>query len=666
MTVNVQNPYAEFTGNGVSTVFGFNFQVDDPSWLQAWLNGVLQTAGYTVSGIGNPDGGSVLFTTAPASGALLLIKRVVPADQQVVLKPYDAFPAEDVEGALNKLCMQLQDLLAMQAGDIQIPTSEFPGKASMMLPAAGARANMLVGFDAQGNVVVMPVSSGGSGGGVTAHDALTGLTVGNDHPQYLLAAQATAQFLQLVGGAMTGPLSLAASPTLAAHAATKSYVDQFTGSVIIQNITATPAADGQATVQAAFNLQANAQAIVRPINSILYYRWPSTLNNVYRYLGSQQGPSGWATAALDWPTSAGIPDAPSDGLAYGRDNGAWARVVKLAGDTMTGQLTLPGGGAGLQAQTVSGSAALDTASMGTHVAGSDPHPVYVQEIVVGVANGVASLDSSGKVPTSQLPASSVSTNPKNLLINGGFRINQRVYASAAVLAAGAYAHDRFKAGAAGGDYTFIQAAGPSQITIAAGKSLIQIVEDANVYGGQYVLSWAGTAQARVGVNGAAPAGAYTASPILITASNAGQTISVEFNTGTLFEPQLEVGTVSNSFEQRVYSDEMNRCQRYFEKSYSESIKPGTISTLGQTVFLNLVFGQVANNIIFKATKRIAPNIVIYNPSTGAANSMFDLTTSASGAATGVDIGTNQARGLTHFSVTGDVLSFQWTADAEIP
>lgn len=48
--------------------------------------------------------------------------------------------------------------------------------------------------------------------------------------------------------------------------------------------------------------------------------------------------------SLGWtPTSGGgggIPEAPSDGFAYGRLNAAWARALALAGGTMTGALVL--------------------------------------------------------------------------------------------------------------------------------------------------------------------------------------------------------------------------------------------------------------------------------------------------------------------------------------
>ncbi len=197
---------------------------------------------------------------------------------------------------------------------------------------------------------------------------------------------------------------------------------------------------------------------------------------------------------------------------------------------------------------------------------------------------------------------------RNVIINGDFRINERGYVSAATLAAGAYGHDRWKAGSAGGNYSFTQLKSSTTITIAASKTLIQVIEDANVVGGNYVLSWTGTCQARTGINSATPSGAYAASPILITGQTAGTVMSVEFgngaSAGTLGTVQLEAGTVATPFEFTPLASELVKSQRYcevvssaFAAGYS-NIAPGSPNTTS----------QITVEYLFKVRKRTIPAV----------------------------------------------------------
>ena len=154
------------------------------------------------------------------------------------------------------------------------------------------------------------------------------------------------------------------------------------------------------------------------------------------------------------------------------------------------------------------------------------------------------------------PASAVF---RNRLFDAGFIINQRGYVSGTALSASAYAHDRWKAGASGCTYTFTQLSTgvPIVITITAG-SLQQVIEGCNMpEGGTYTLSWTGTAQARF--NG----GTYGSSPLAVTGITAGSNTTIEFNTGTVSYPQLEVGTNATSFDYRPYGTELSLCQRYY-------------------------------------------------------------------------------------------------------
>ena len=144
---------------------------------------------------------------------------------------------------------------------------------------------------------------------------------------------------------------------------------------------------------------------------------------------------------------------------------------------------------------------------------------------------------------------------RNELINGNFGVNQRAVTGTVTLAAGAYGHDRWKAGAGGCTYTFATALNVTTLTISAG-TLIQVIEGINLQSGTYTLSWTGTAAGKIGT------GALSASGITGTAVG-GTNLNIEFNTGTLSKVQFEEGIVNSAFETRPYGMELALCQRYF-------------------------------------------------------------------------------------------------------
>ena len=168
---------------------------------------------------------------------------------------------------------------------------------------------------------------------------------------------------------------------------------------------------------------------------------------------------------------------------------------------------------------------------------------------------------AGNIVISQINGGAIGV--KNVIINGNFQINQRGVSGTVTLAAGAYGHDRFKAGASGCTYTFATSNNVTTLTISAG-SLIQVVEGLNLYTDTYTLSWTGTAQGKIG------AGSYAGSGVTGSVTG-GTNLNIEFNTGTLSLVQLEAGSVASPFERRDYGRELIMCQRYYQRFGYDSI-----------------------------------------------------------------------------------------------
>lgn len=180
----------------------------------------------------------------------------------------------------------------------------------------------------------------------------------------------------------------------------------------------------------------------------------------------------------------------------------------------------------------------------THAAGQTD---AITPASIGALSGDSEATDIGALPYGAISS--------NLLINGGFAVNQRGVSGTVTLASGVYGHDRWKGGASGGTYTFATSENVTTLTIASGKSIIQVVEGLNLKSGSVCLSWTGTAQGKIG------AGSFGASGITGTAVG-GTNLNIEFNAGTVSNVQLSYGEIALPFVPRSYADELRLCQRY--------------------------------------------------------------------------------------------------------
>ncbi len=282
-------------------------------------------------------------------------------------------------------------------------------------------------------------------------------------------------------------------------------------------------------------------------------------------------------------------------------------------------LVLPGGASLV---TAAGDTALASSDAGgtwtvRHYQRTSGKPVAgpaAAEILDAGAAGLAVLTAAD----SGAAAAALGLGPsfRNRLRNAAFTVNQRAVSGTVTLAAGAYGHDGFKAGANGCTYTFARSGGVTTLTLSAG-TLVQVIEGglSMTEGGTYTASWLGTAFARL--NG----GAYAASPIVATGLAADADLTVEWGTGTLALPQVETGKVRTPFERR--DDELRRCLRYFFSSY-DGVAPGTANAgISFSNFFQVKGAyQTVFSVILPAGMRAVPSVTFYSPKSGAAGTGY--------------------------------------------
>lgn len=172
---------------------------------------------------------------------------------------------------------------------------------------------------------------------------------------------------------------------------------------------------------------------------------------------------------------------------------------------------------------------------------------------------------------------------RNKITNGSFIVNQRNVSGTVSGVGGVVCHDRFKGDASiGGNYTFATVNGVVVLTLNSGL-WHHTVKGEDIHGNgvdatvPYTLSWVGTATAQI--NG----GGYSASPITVNLTP-GADVNVGFSSngvnGTLALVQLEPGTVATPFEHRPYSVELALCQRDY---YRQTIATGGVPYRGVAI-----------------------------------------------------------------------------------
>ena len=285
---------------------------------------------------------------------------------------------------------------------------------------------------------------------------------------------------------------------------------------------------------------------------------------------------------------------------------------------------------------------------------------------------------------------SLKSGRKNLIINGGFDVWQRGTSFSGV-SSGTYHADRWNIWSNGGTIDIDKVSGGLQFAISGTgvtNSLMQDIEAQDVPLGDYILSFDADNYSNIlsancySIGGGTHYGNLTyisdgKYSMTLTSANFNSSttairVEIYLNANTTIvinNVQLELGSVATDFEHRSYGEELALCKRYFEKSYSANIAPGTSGNFDGDVEIRgntLDVSSLSGPFRFSVEKRATPTVTLYSPDNGATGTINRYASGTPVSITGIQhLGTNAFARVLAPVVADAPYRFHWTADAEL-
>ena len=162
MTISSTTVKNSYSGNGTLTTFNYIFTIFADSDLQviirdASANETVKTltTHYTVTGAGNANGGTIVFTSGniPTATETVVIRRAVPQTQAIDYIANDPFPAESHEEGLDRSMMSIQQLQEEVDRSLKLSRTNTMTTTEFTVGSSD-RAGKVLGFDNSGELSV--------------------------------------------------------------------------------------------------------------------------------------------------------------------------------------------------------------------------------------------------------------------------------------------------------------------------------------------------------------------------------------------------------------------------------------------------------------------------------------------------------------------------------
>lgn len=158
MPVIDQETYYSYIGDGNITTFPFLCRVLKNTDLPVKVDSTVKSYGsdYTITGIGAENGGTVVFTSPPALGAIVEIERVMTVDRETDYLTGGDFRAEVVDADLDRLAMICQQLKTWVLRCFRAPVGEEVETIDAVEYAN--RAGKVLGYNSLGKLALMAMN----------------------------------------------------------------------------------------------------------------------------------------------------------------------------------------------------------------------------------------------------------------------------------------------------------------------------------------------------------------------------------------------------------------------------------------------------------------------------------------------------------------------------
>jgi hypothetical protein len=161
MTVSSTTTKNSYSGDSSTTVFAYTFKIFDEDDITVIVRTdatgnettKTKTTDYTVSGVGNANGGNITFVTAPVSGETVVLLRSTAQTQTTDYTPNDPFPAAAHEDALDRVTFLAQEIQEELDRAIKVSKTNTITTPEFTVGASD-RANKIFAFDSNGDLAV--------------------------------------------------------------------------------------------------------------------------------------------------------------------------------------------------------------------------------------------------------------------------------------------------------------------------------------------------------------------------------------------------------------------------------------------------------------------------------------------------------------------------------